>query len=330
MGRSDELRLLRERWRASDVRDDVARLRTALLRGERAVSPFAEVGGRVDLRGLPVCGMVAGWRDRSPRLQAGSDPSRGLAASRPVAWEGLDLTGAELWEMSWTELAVRDCVLDDADLSGLRCWGVDVARCSMRRVKLFHAQMGAPDKYWPRRSQWRDVDLRQSDLRGAIATVVFQDIDFRNAKFQGTNFGWSDLKDCRFAGVVHGLTLGRRPIPDQPAGWTLSGVDFTAASPRRLDLIGVNLDAAGIRFPSDPNHWLIPDWPDFAHRLGAVIPGLPEGRLKLTASIWLEHRAKDQGPGQTGFVAAWDLEQLGGPELRKLVHEARLDPESSA
>jgi uncharacterized protein YjbI with pentapeptide repeats len=322
--RSEESRLLRERWQVRDLHTAVARAREALLRGGRVVSPFPDVAGRVDVRGLPVSRAVTDWRDRPPRLSAGSDPSRGPSAARRAAWQGLDLTGAELREMNWTELAVRDCVLDDADLTGLRCWGVDVAGCSMRRAKMFHGQLGAPARFWPRRSQWRDADLRQADLRGATASVLFQDVDFRNAKFQRTDFGWSDLKNCRFAGVVLGLKIGHRPIPEHPAGWLLSGVDLTAATPRRLELIGVNLDVADIRLPADADHWLIPDWPDYLQRLAAAVAVLPEGMLKLTASIWLDYAIRDQSPGQTtGFIAAWDLTHLGGTELRDLLNRVR-------
>ena len=317
MGRSAELRLLRERWQVPDLEAAAARAREALLGGGHVVSPFPDVAGRVDVRGLPVSGAVADWRARPSRPSAGSDPSRGPSAARRAAWQGLDLTGAELWEMNWTELAVHDCVLDDADLAGLRCWGVDVAGCSLRRASLLHGQLGSPAQYWPRRSQWQDVDLRQADLRGAHASVLFQGADFRNARFQRTDFGWSDLKDCQFAGVVLGLTIGHRPIPEKPPGWLLSGVDFTAATPRRLELVGVNLDVADIRLPSDADHWLIPDWPDYLQRLAAAVAVLPDGDLRLTASIWLDYAIRDQGPGQvTGFIAAWDLTHLGGTELR--------------
>jgi hypothetical protein len=101
VGRSEELRLLRERWRIPDLQAAVAQTREALLRGGHVVSPFADVAGRLDLRGLPVNGAVADWRDRKPRMSAGSDPSRGPSVARPAAWDGLDLTGAELWELSW-------------------------------------------------------------------------------------------------------------------------------------------------------------------------------------------------------------------------------------
>jgi uncharacterized protein YjbI with pentapeptide repeats len=323
-GRSEELRLLRGRWQVPDLQAAVAGARQALLRGGPVVSPFPDVAGRVDLRGLPVSGAVADWRDLTPRLSAGSDPSHGPSAARRAVWEGLDLTGAELWEMNWTQLAARDCVLDDSDLTGLRCWGVDVAGCSMRRAKIFHGQLGAPTQYWPRRSQWRDVDLRQADLRGATASGLFQDADFRNAKFQRTDFGWSDLVNCRFAGVVLGLTIGHRPITEQPPRWLLSGVDFTAATPRRLELIGVSLDVADIRLPADADHWLVSGWPDYLQRLAAAVAVLREGTLKLTASIWLDYAIRDQGPGQmTGFIAAWDLTQLGGTELRDLLDNVR-------
>jgi uncharacterized protein YjbI with pentapeptide repeats len=297
VGRSEELRLLRGRWQVTDVKPAVVRAREALLVGGSVVSPFPKVTGRVDLRGLPFSGSVAHWRDRTPRLAAGSDRSRGRSIAPRAAWQGRQVCGAG---------------------------GVDVAACSMRRTRLFHGQLGAPAPYWPRRSQWRDVDLRQADLRVATASLLFQDIDFRNAKFRSTDLGWSDLRSCQFAGVVLGLKIGHMPIPEQPPGWLLSEVDFTAATLRDLELVGVSLPSADIRLPNDADHWPIPDWPDYLQRLASAVAQLPECDLKLAASVWLDVAIRDLGAGQTaGFIAAWDLTHLGGNELRDLLGQIR-------
>ncbi len=65
----------------------------------------------------------------------------------------------------------------------------------------------------------------------------------------------------QFAGVVQGLTIGSRPIAGRPHDWLLSSVDMTAARPRNLQLVGVDLGQVDIRLPADADHWLVPGWP---------------------------------------------------------------------
>jgi len=38
-------------------------------------------------------------------------------------------------------------------------------------------------------------------------------------------------------------------------------VDMTAARPRNLQLVGVDLGQVDIRLPADADHWLVPGWP---------------------------------------------------------------------
>jgi len=306
MARSDELRALGDRW--DHVGEEDLQSLAAGLQTGRVESPFGRVHGRVDLRGLPLIG-TAGRATIGERA-----PSRRKVPANGPAWTQLDLSGASLAQMNWFQLILRDCVLDDANLSGLRCWGVKVLDTSMRRSVLFHAQLGAGQQSWPHRSHWHDVDLRQSDLRGAIADARFEQIDFRNAKFTGTDLGWSDLINCQFAGVMRGLTIGRRPITDRPSSWTLQGVDLTAARPRDLNLIGVDIGAPTVdmRFPSDSEHWMVSDWKAFLARVAECTERLPAGRDRRASRIWLDYAQRDTGPDQTeGFVSSWDLDRLG-------------------
>jgi hypothetical protein len=125
---------------------------------------------------------------------------------------------------------------------------------------------------------------------------------------------------------VHGLHLGRHPIADRPAGWMLSGVDMSAARPRDFQLIGVDLGSGGvdIRLPDDADHWLIADWPAFLDRVERLIGNLVFGDERLTAKIWLDYARRGSGTHQRiGFVAVWDLHQLGGSALTELLHQAR-------
>ena len=191
----------------------------------------------------------------------------------------------------------------------------------MRRANLFHGQLGTGLD-----SSWTRVDLRGADLRGAHAQVRFERVDFRNARFTATDWGWSDLVGCTFAGVVQGLTLGRRPIADRPAGWTLREVDLTAARPRDLSLIGVDLGApeVDLRLPTGDEHWRITDWPAFLDRVAAAVAELPDGDDRMVATIWHEHASRNTGPRQTeGFIATWDVLRLGDQPLLDTLRACR-------
>ena len=312
MTRAEDIRGWRDRW--FGVRPaDVESIRADLLAGRPVTTNvFGEAGGRIDLRGLPLT------RLKVQRTTAGGEGQG--------TWEGLDLSGADLYEMNWMRLTVRDCVLDDADIEDLRCWGLTVEDSSLRRARLGSGQLGAAKEFWPTRSRWRRVDLSQADLRGAHADAEFTQVNFRNAKLRGMNFRWSDLDDCVFAGVLHNVTIGFRHLAERPPNWRLSGVDLTAAKPRELNLVCVDLGQSevDIRLPEDAEHWIVRDWPDYCERVRQAILALPkDGELRMVAEIWHDQAVADSGPQQTaGFVAAWDLKSLGGQELVDFLNEA--------
>ena len=321
MSRADDIRGWRERWWSED-RSVLRQVESELIAGRQSVaSVFDEVDGRTDLRGLPVTKDLLSRVSIGDRVRPGSS-RRGDGPS----WIGLDLTGADLYGMNWTELTIRDCVLDDANVEHLRCWGVAVSDTSMRRAKLYRGQLGAPAESWPNRSRWQRVDLAQADLRMATADVQFEAINFGGAKFTSTDFGWSDLIGCVFSGIIRGLTLGMQPVSKRPDAWTLTGVDLSRARPRDLRLVGVDLGspAVDVRLPEDAEHWSITDWFAFLHRVAAAIQQLPDGDLKTAAEVWLQYARDESAPQQVmGFVAAWDLRQLGGEPLVDLLYQAR-------
>ncbi|MGY4644941.1 pentapeptide repeat-containing protein [Cellulomonas sp. URHB0016] len=315
MARADDLRALRARWSGVD-RAEIARLVSHLVRGVPIVDgPFGHVDDRVDLRGCPVT-------PTSTPAQRTTVGARAEGAADLPTWSGLDLSGAHLDAMSWMELSVRDCVLDDADLGGLRCWGVEVADTSLRRTSLSHGQLGTGLESYHLPSSWTDVDLRGADLRGAHAQVRFERVDFRNARFSATDWGWSDLVGCTFAGVVHGLTIGGRRAADRPPGWTLREVDLTSARPRDLVLNGVDLGApeVDVRLPADDEHWRVEGWPAFLDRVASAVADLPDGDDRTVAAIWHEYEVGYLGARQQqGFIATCDVLRLGGPPLRELL-----------
>ena len=194
----------------------------------------------------------------------------------------------------------------------------------MRRANLFHGELGTGLD-----SSWTGVDLRGADLRGAHAQVRFERVDFRNARFTATDWGWSDLVGCAFAGVVHGLTIGRRPIADRPAGWTLREVDLTAARPRDLVLNGVDLGApeVDVRLPAGDEHWRIRDWPAFLDRVATAVAIMPDGdEDRAAATIWHEYASRSRRHPPDGGVHRY----LGRPagSASEALHETLSGPAS--
>jgi len=309
--RQDELTALARRWSA--IPAETARVVRALGGTGRVESPFGLVGHRQDLRGCPVSSPLPARAAAEAAARNTTDRTR---------WTSLDLSGARLQQSRWTDHLVQDCVLDDADLSGLRCWGVHVQASSFVRADLDHGQLGAGADFWPVRSRWEQVDLRSADLRGVVTDSVLRRVDFGSAKLRGARLGWSDLEDCRFAGVIVNLTIGQRPVARRPTGWLLRGVDLRRATLRECQVIGVDVGApeVDIRWPEGDGHWYVPDWPELVARVGSVLPAIDDPDLRRRAGTWHEFAVTDSGPGQrAAYIAEHDLRSLGGDPLVELV-----------
>ncbi|MFN8074526.1 MAG: pentapeptide repeat-containing protein [Kineosporiaceae bacterium] len=312
MARADVLAGLVSRWDDTGVGATRQRLVAELLAGSTPTSsPFGRVEGRLDLRGLPV---TAALSPQTSRADVGTADGQG--------WRSIDLSGAELSGMNWRGHRVEDCVFDHARLEGLRCWAVTVTGSSFVGADLRAGQLGPLPTGQVGPSRWSEVDLRRSDLRGAHAGAEFTSVDLGNAKLTGADLGWSTLTDVRFAGVVHGLTIGARPVSDRPAGWTLTAVDLTAARPRGLRLIGVDLGTRDVRLPEDDEHWRVPEWPAVLDAVESRALRTGDDDARLAAAVWVDRQRADLGPRQReGFVARRDLLELGGPALAALVRD---------
>lgn len=290
----------------------VEALRGALIAADGAPeSPFGEVDGRVDLRGLPLTP-----KPSKDRVTVGS--------AQGSRWVGLDLSGADLREMNWIRHTVTDCVLDDADLTNLRCWGVAVTQVSLRRAGLHHAQLGARMEDAPK-SHWFQVDLTSADLRASTAShATLESVDVGGAKLAGAH--WNDLVDVTFRGVVQGLTLGRGPTGSDWDDTRLRGIDLSAARLRDVRFLGVDLGQpeVDIRFPDGDEHWWIDGWPGFLGQVRSRLDGVTDDELRLVAGIWVDRAQAERGPRQTaGVVVRHDLTALGGEGLVGLLDDVR-------
>lgn len=311
MRRLEVLRGWRERWNLPDAKPLARRLAAELLAGDvRSASPFGLNDGRVDLRGLQVDLMTAITDPMYQRI--------GVSGGR---WDALDLTGAGLSGMNWKGLRVTDCVLVDAQLDNLRCWGIEVADCVARRASLRYAQIGAPAEGYGR-SAWRRVDLQGADLRQLHGNVVLEDVDLSRAKFGRTDLGWSDLIRVLFSGTVRGLIIGDLHADQRPRAWTLSEVDFSGAKLQDLRLLAVNLGTpeVDLKLPDDEEQWLIRDWPAFLERVAVNAP--PE--LRQAADVWVQHHRHELGPNQTrGFTTLRDAREYAGEPFAELLKISR-------
>lgn len=322
MARREELRALEERWKTLPS-DFLGELRRYISDGVgRIESPFGDVDGRSDFRGLRL-----NPGDFRRRPQIGKDRRETMAPrSRAVwsRWNDMDFTGADLAEQSWMQHVVSNCVFDDADLSGLRCWGVTVEHSSFRRTYLHHCQLGPPLATWRHQSQWRHVDFRQADLRWLNTTSEFATADFRNAKFGRSSFNWSTMRDCQFRGVVKGVSFGSLTDPT-PNGWALDSVDLLETQPRGLLLIQIDLGASHVdlQLPEDETHWHVPHWGCYLDRIEQKLTATPGGDFRRRAEIWLDYERKYRGRSQSaGFVALWDVHDFGGEPLVELLRSA--------
>lgn len=311
MRRLDVLRGWRERWNQPGLKPVARQLAAEMMAGAvRTASPFGLVEGRVDLRGLQV-----------DLLSATRDPMYERHTVQGGHWHGLDLTGAGLSGLSWMNLRVSDCVLVDAQLDDLRCWGIEVSDCAAGRASLRYAQIGWPAAGFGR-SAWRRVDLRGADLRQLTGNVLLEDVDLGRARFGGTDLSWSDLVRVRFAGTVNGLRFGDLHADQRPPRWTFTDVDFTAAKPRSLALVAVDLGApdVDIRLPDDADHWVIRDWLPFLDRVEARTP--PE--LHTSATIWVNDERHRLGPHQSwGFVSRAEALDYAGEGFVELLADCR-------
>ena len=311
MRRVDVLRGWRDRWNVVEVKQVARQLTAELLAGDvRTASPFGLVDGRVDLRGLQVDLLATAPEQMYRRVT--------VTGGR---WDGLDLTGAGLSGMNWFRLRVGNCVLDDAQLDDLRCWGVHVADTLAHRASLRFAQIGAPvDGY--ERSSWRRVDLKGADVRRLHGNVDLEDVDLSNAKFGQTALGWSNLKGVHFQGLVKGLSIGDLGQDLRPAAWTISEVDLSRATLRGLDLLTVDLGTpeVDIRLPDGEEQWIVRDWAAFLDRLRAYAPE----ELRPEVDVWVDHERRRLGPRQTwGFVSLHDASEYAGQPFVALLRSTR-------
>lgn len=242
---------LRARWDDADA----AVSGLALLGGLTVPTPFGDVNGRVDLRGLRID------RGSSVAVMAMRAPGLGLQADghtvrfKEAVWRGLDLTHAVLGDRALDGCTITDCVLDRADLAFAILWRTTIERSSLVGANLNHVQV-LPEVGGGRRSVLREVDLSRAKLsRASFTDADLIGCDFTAARAPGVEFSCCGIGETRFvdarlgAGRFLNLAVPATDLSPATTPRWMVDVDFTGA-----DLRGVAFDGCrlrGVRFDAD-------------------------------------------------------------------------------
>jgi uncharacterized protein YjbI with pentapeptide repeats len=128
---------------------------------------LSAVGGRVDLRGIPLTADFA--------LPAGAELRH------------LDISGANVANLGLLDCTVVDCLFDGADCQFWRQRGTAVADTSFAEADLRHSSLGECRE--GRGNHYRRVSFRSARLRGATTSAAtYEDCDFSHAELDRVNF----------------------------------------------------------------------------------------------------------------------------------------------
>ena len=235
---------LKRRWSEPDRLRQVRDVRSWLT-GQRARPDGLDaVDGRADLRGIPLTATPATIGDKD-------DPSGG------VAWDSLDLSGAQLDQLRVFAGRITDCIFDSASLTALKLWGTDVTDSSFRRADLRSSALGTGE--WNgARNTWRRVAFDRANLRETTFTAAILD----RCSFEKTSKGLQlvdcEISDCAFRGELRTLSIDGRGhrFPVDPADIS---ADFSDATVREFSIQGYRLDR--VRLPAQDDVVVLHHYP---------------------------------------------------------------------
>lgn len=253
---------LTDRWTGGG-RETATAVRTWLAgRGPRP-DGLGEVGGRVDLRGLPLT--------REPAtLGSANDDGAG------VSWEGLDLSHARADALQLFGGRIRDCVLDGASLVDLRVHGTAVDRCSFRQADLRNASLGTGE-WRGRTATWSDVDFSRAKLHRA--TVIGATLERCRFERPGRLLQLQDCRilDCTFSGLLDSLVIDGRGHR-HPVSCSDFRADFRAAELRGSSITGYDLSRTSL--PDQDGLVMVRRYADTLQAAAARLDGTPDAAAR--------------------------------------------------
>lgn len=171
---------LRTRWSTPEGRT-LSRDVLEWLRGGPQPRGLDEHEDRVDLRGLT-------WA--APARNGGSVTAGGSTFSVlsnvehiSAHWEGLDLSGASLPSLRFTDSSITGCRFEKASCPDLRLWNSRVEGSSFDGANLRGSALGT----WHdgKGNYWANVSFDNADLRDAL----FSGGEIRGCAFRGSKLG---------------------------------------------------------------------------------------------------------------------------------------------
>ncbi|WP_091076700.1 pentapeptide repeat-containing protein [Microlunatus sagamiharensis] len=269
------------------------------------------VGGRVDLRGIPLTATPATIGDPD-------DPARG------VAWESLDLSGAQLEELRFFGGSVRDCRFDGASLTGLKLWGTEVVDCSFKRADLRSRALGTGE-WHGRRTVWRRVafdraNLREATFRGCLLEACTFEKTTKRLLIEDC-----EVVDCVFTGVLDTLLVSGRAL-QHPVSPSMFSADFSRAVFEESKIEGYSLDR--VVLPEQDDLLVVRHYPAAARRALAWLADQPQTPADQQALHLVRYWATAPAP-EDGDLCL-DLGERDDPEgaaaLRRAFAHAEDEP----
>ncbi len=264
------------------------------------------IDGRIDLRGFGVQQpSVAGEvRNGFVRLE-------GLTQIKGVVWRDIDFSDADLRELRLFGVTIDNCRFDRADLSGTRMWSTTILHSTFRGARLRDVSMGGIDTNG-RRNRFEGLDFQNADLRGSaqgssdMTRCLFRDTNLEKVEFRGTVF-----RDCTFEGLLDEVIFSKYAFRGEARPPNeMRNVDFSKASFQWVEFRKLDLDT--VRFPENPDHFVIEDYLSTLDALVARWRGKEDAISRALCSS-VTRKRKWAGDGQNrGVVARYDLLQAGG------------------
>jgi uncharacterized protein YjbI with pentapeptide repeats len=283
----DDARGLQARWTGQEGEARAAAV-AAALHGQGSLAPlaFGTYAGRLDLRGFQDPGTTR----------------RGIGA---ISLSGVDLSGARIDQLTFSQQTITNCRFDGATFHDFRLWSSSIADSTFRGAdlgdgvllsgratrRLGSLELGKAPAGRHARVDFSGARLAYARFRGG----GFADCDFSNAKLHQVAFE-CDLLRCRFAGHLHETSFfGRKQHlpgypPDVPTN-RLQDVDLRGADLHWIDFRDIDLDA--FRLPDSPRIRVISNWPCVQSALETRFPRADDQPRSVGIALILGNRQED-------------------------------------
>jgi uncharacterized protein YjbI with pentapeptide repeats len=266
MKRDSKLALCR-RWSAVDGNVSPSGWFSAdqLLAG--VSSPFGQVTGREDFRGLPL--------QENMRL--------GEYVLKDIDFSGADIRGAHFKGTKFV-----NCIFDGTCLASARQWRVQFENCRFVRTDFSNATFGADGALYAGCIFDRAIFTRTSFIR-----PEFVDCAFLTCRLKGADFNMSQFVRCRFTGKLSDVRFNgyvndprRRSLFGEAAPNRMTDVDFSEAV---FDYVSFDneCDLSTVRPPTDGFHVFLPNLNQVLDCVEKHLAAEGNTDLRAGAAIWI-------------------------------------------